>query len=158
MRAALIIGAALLLFGCGETVAPAREIGPELDCGAGFKALVAGLDRNSELVVTRHTRGSIAYRDDRHGRLYVVTLPDHPAHPAVFVREVAPTSETMIIDSNGCGFGDKAAFDLEMRAYDTFDRLLNAEEPCYLCSSDRLQSPSVDRRLPPPPKDDRVAF
>ncbi|GLK47103.1 hypothetical protein GCM10017620_00760 [Brevundimonas intermedia] len=152
MRAALSIGAALLLFGCGETVAPAREIGPDLDCAPGFKALVAELDGNSELVVTRYTRGSNAYRDDRHNRLYVVTLPDHPAHPALFVREVVPTSETMIIHSNGCGFGDQAAFDLEMRAYDAFDRLLNAEEPCYLCSSDRLQSPSVDPRLPPPPQ------
>lgn len=151
MRAALAIGAALMLFGCEETAAPAREIGPGLDCSRGFKALVADLDSSPELVVSRYTRGSNAYRDDRHNRLYVVTLPDNPAHPAVFVREVFPTTEAIIVDSNGCGFGDKAAFDLEMRAYDTFDRLLNAEEPCYLCSSDRLQSPSVDTRLPPPP-------
>lgn len=151
MRAALIIGAALFLLGCTETVTPAREIGPSLECAAGFKSLVADLDSNPELVVTRHPRGSNAYRDDRLNRLYLVTLPDHPAHPAVFVREVSPTTETMIIDSNGCGFGDQVAFRQTMGAYDAFDRLLNAEEPCYLCSSDRLQSPSVDTRLTPPP-------
>ena len=152
MRAALAIGAALLLAGCNEQLTRAREVGPHLDCSRGFNQLVADLDSTPELVVSRYTRGSNAYRDDRHNRLYVVTLPDNPAHPAVFVREVFPTTEAIIIDSNGCGFGDRAAFDLEMRAYDTFDRLLNAEEPCYLCSSDRLSSPSVDTRLPPPPE------
>lgn len=151
MRAALFIGAAFLLFGCGEKPKLAREIGPELDCSRGFKALVADLDKNPGLIVARYTRGSNAYRDDRYNRLYIVTLPDNPAHPAVFVREVFPTTEGMIIDSNGCGFGEKTAFDLEMRAYDTFDRLLNAEEPCFLCTVDRLRSPSIDTRLPPPP-------
>ena len=152
MRAALIIGAAFLLFGCAEKPAPAQEIGPQLDCARGFRALVANLDANPDLLASRHLRGSNAYRDDRHHLVYVVTLPDHPAHPAIFVREVALTSEAAIIDSNGCGFGDKVAFDQEMRLYDAFDRLLNAEEPCYLCSSDRLRSPSIEPRLPPPPE------
>jgi hypothetical protein len=136
---------------CQPPQRQAREIGPELDCAKGFGALVAELDGNHGLVVDRHDRGSNAYRDDRLNRVYVVTLPDHPAHPAVFLREAAFTSEAIIIDSNGCGFGDKTEFDREMRAYDSFDRLLNAEEPCFLCSASRLQSPTVDRRLPPPP-------
>ncbi|WP_312736325.1 hypothetical protein [Brevundimonas sp.] len=155
MRPAPIIGAALLLFGCAEKPAPAREIGPQMDCARGFRALVAELDANPGLVVSRHPRGSSTYRDDRQNRLYLVTLPSHPAHPAIFLRQVFPTSEGMIIDSNGCGFGDRAAFDLEMQAYDAFDRLLNAEEPCYLCSSDRLQSPTVSWRYSPPPADER---
>ena len=154
MRAALIIGAALLLFGCKRPAEPeyASYGLASLDCKKGFKALVAELDAAKNFIVWRHERGLTEYRDDRHLTLYLVTLPDHPAHPAIFLRRVNVAIDSLSVDSGGCGFGDKEAFQQEKTAYQLFDRMLTEEHPCYWCDGSKPASPTVDaRRTPPPP-------
>ncbi|WP_438851900.1 hypothetical protein [Brevundimonas nasdae] len=159
MRAALIIGAALLLFGCGRTAKPeyASYGLAALDCKKGFEALVAELDAARNLIVWRHEKGLNEYRDDSDLSLYLVTLPDHPAHPAIFLRRVNVAIDSFGIDSSGCGFGDKEAFEREKTAYQLFDRMLTEEHPCYWCDGSKPASPSVWRHItppPPPPPDD----
>ncbi|MET4684937.1 hypothetical protein [Brevundimonas faecalis] len=151
MRAALLIGAAFLLAGCSQE-RPVRQFGSAfLDCSQGFDALAAEIKRTPAIIAEEYDRGTSAYRDDRASALYLITRPDHPAHPAIFVRHVALSSEGASIVSGGCGFGDLKALDTELKAYSAFDRMLNAEYVCHLCSSDRLLSPSAIDRYPPPP-------
>jgi len=151
MRAALIIGSALFLSSCTPRH-PAVEFGNvALDCRKGFDALRSEIVSIPGVVADEHDRGSSAYRDDRALKLYLITQPDHPAHPAIFVRQVVPSIEVTQIISGGCGFGDQSALERELKAYQQFDRLLNAEEDCFMCTPSRLESPTVDRRRPPPP-------
>ena len=159
MRAALIIGAALLLLGCKRTAEPeyASYGLASLDCKKGFRALVAKLDAAKNFIVWRHERGLTEYRDDRDLSLYLVTLADHPAHPAIFLRRVNVATDSFNIDSGGCGFGDKEAFEQEKTAYQLFDRMLTEEHPCSWCDASKPVSPSVWRHItppPPPPPDD----
>jgi len=44
------------------------------------------------------------------GRLYVFTLPGHPAHPAVLMKNTSISSEGVSWYVNGCGWGDRKAF------------------------------------------------
>ena len=156
MRAALIVGAALLLFGCKRTAEPeyASYGLAALDCKKGFKALVAELDSAKNFTVWRHERGLTEYRDDRDLSLYLVTLPDHLAHPAIFLRRVNVSIDAFGVDSGGCGFGDEDAFEQEKTAYQLFDRMLTEEHPCYWCDGSKSVSPSIWRITPPPPPDD----
>ena len=151
MRAVLLIGTAIFLSSCNKFSDPAEVGFMDLDCHKGFEALASEIRSSPGVVSDERERGSSAYRDDRLNALFLVTRPDHPAHPAIFVRRVLPGIELTITASGGCGFGDRAAFEREMQLYAAFDRLLNAEEHCYLCSPGRPESPTVDRRLPPPP-------
>ena len=151
MRAALLIGAAFLLAGCSQEQ-PVQPFGSAfLDCTKGFDALVTEIKRTPAIVAEEYDHGTSAYRDDRASALYLITRPDHPAHPAIFVRHVVLSSESASIVSGGCGFGDLKALDTALQSYSAFDRMLNAEYVCYLCSSAKLTSPSAMHRYPPPP-------
>ena len=153
MRAALILGAAFLLAACereDETYYSARTL--ELKCEVGFEALSRDIKERRATFASEYEFGSSAYRDDRTDTVYIVTLPDHPAHPAIFARYVLVTSEGASIGSGACGYGDKSAFDEELRRYIVFDHLLTNEESCSLCSGNN--SPSITHRggpIPPPP-------
>lgn len=123
-----------------------------LDCGKGFEALSSEIAERPGIIGTTYERGSNAWRDDRSLDLFVVTQPDHPAHPAIFVRHVILTTEGSSVSTDFCGYGDGAETRRMVEAYNTFDRVLNAEEACYLCDQARETSPSLWARTPPPPK------
>jgi hypothetical protein len=150
---AWIAATSLALAGCAERPPKIAVFngGAGLDCTAGFENLVREISTKPDIVAAIHDRGASAYREDRTATLYLVTLPDHPAHPAIFKRSVVPGSERSFVVSGACGYGDKAALDREIEAYDAFDKLLNAEEACFLCGEGRLESPTIGRQLPPPP-------
>lgn len=152
MRAALLIGAAFLLAGCSQE-RQVQQIGASdiLDCAKGFDTLVSEIKNRPAIVAEEYDRGTSAYRDDRMLNLYLVTQPDHPAHPAIFVRHVLLTTESTSVMTGGCGYGDKTALEAELKTYSAFDLMLNAEYNCYLCADDKLNSPTLSRRFPPPP-------
>ena len=121
-----------------------------LDCTKSFDANVALIAARPAVVADIYQDGADAYRDDRSLALFVVTKPGHPAHPAIFTRSIVLSTEGSGVVTGGCGYGDHAALQHELSLYSDFDRLLNAEEKCWLCSNQRLVSPTVDHRYPPP--------
>lgn len=150
-RAIAALGVLSLIAGCQQGVTQVADYnsGGGLVCTKGFDTLVEEISATPAIVVAKYERGLDAYRDDRTESLYLVTLPDHPAHPAIFKRSVAATSEGIGFASGACGYGDLAAMRKEVAAYSAFDSLLKAEERCWLCNTEKL-SPSIDRRMPPP--------
>ncbi|NSX32193.1 hypothetical protein HTK96_02275 [Brevundimonas vesicularis] len=92
MRAALFIGAALLLSSCTPKHSTVEFGNIGLDCRRGFEALRSEIASIPGVVAVEHDRGSSVYRDDRELKLYLVTQPDHPAHPAIFNRQVVRAS------------------------------------------------------------------
>ncbi|WP_427791534.1 hypothetical protein [Brevundimonas diminuta] len=152
MKAALLIGAAFLLAGCSQEQSVQQIGGSDfLDCAKSFDALVSEIKNRPAIVAEEYDRGTSAYRDDRMLNLYLVTQPDHPAHPAIFVRHILLTTEGTSVMTSGCGYGDKTALEAELKTYSAFDLMLNAEYNCYLCTDDKLNSPTLSRRFPPPP-------
>lgn len=141
-----------LLTGCQQQEAQIVEYNgwSNLECAKGFEALVKEIASTPGIVTSIYERGSDTYRDDRNYSLFLVTKPDHPAHPAIFLRFIVPTSEGNVINTRACGYGDLEAMRREVATQAAFDRLLQAEEACYLCDTEKM-SPSVDRRFPPPP-------
>ena len=141
-----------LLAGCQQRAEQVADYnsGLTLQCNKGFDALVREIASTPGIVASTYDRGSDTYRDDRNYSLFVVTKPDHPAHPAIFLRFLAQTSEGTRIGNSACGYGDLEAMRREVAAYSAFSRLLQSEEQCWLCGTEKL-SPSVEGRLPPPP-------
>lgn len=146
------LGVVSLLAGCQQQEAQVAEYnsGVDLVCAKGFDTLVREISSTPAIVTAKYERGLDAYRDDRTESLYLVTHSDHPAHPAVFKRSVVSTLHNISFVSGACGYGDLEAMRREVAAYSAFDRLLQAEEDCELCGTEKM-SPSVARRLPPPP-------
>lgn len=149
MKAALIIGAAFLLAACQQTEAKFHTTGPDremLVCEIGFEANVREIKARPMIEVDEREHGSSAYFDRHLERLYIVTKPDHPAHPAIFMRWVVLTTESINFTTDACGYGDRDALNEAVGRYRAFDKLLDAEYPCFLC----------DRHLRSPTQHDRV--
>ncbi|ADL00624.1 hypothetical protein [Brevundimonas subvibrioides] len=126
-----------------------------LDCSKGFEALVAKI---------KSEPGTLDWgSDDEPTRLiqqfgkeqyYIVTNPTHPAHPAIIHRGPLVYSEGVGMILEGCAFGDRAALDDDLRAYERMDQAMDAEFSCALCSP-RWRSPALLRNIeshatPPP--------
>jgi hypothetical protein len=99
----------------GTNGEPGRPDLIALNCGAGFDSLSSGVNF---LVLPGYREGY--QREEKSGMVYVhsgkdpdeyyVTLPSHPAHPAVFLYthnrdRCVPGTHTV-----GCGFGDTKEF------------------------------------------------
>ncbi|WP_449252630.1 hypothetical protein [Brevundimonas naejangsanensis] len=150
MRAVLLIGAAFFLAGCSREQ-PAYEAGNGvMECAKGFDALLSEIKGKRSIISDEYALGSSIYRDDQKARLYIVTRPDHPAHPAIFLKLTTVSGAGISVLSNGCGYGDADAFNQEMLIYNAYDKVLNEELPCFECAPDKRVSPSVIRRIPAP--------
>lgn len=144
MKAALTIGAAFLLAACQQPIPKFHSTGPEpemLVCEIGFDANVREIKDRPMIEADEHGQGSSAYFDRHLERLYIVTKPDHPAHPAIFMRWVALTTESINFMTDACGYGDRDALNEAVGRYRAFDKLLDAEYPCWMCD-EHLRSPT----------------
>ena len=158
MKAALTIGAAFLLAACQEPQTNLHTTNPHphfLDCKFGFEANVRAIKNRPMIEPYEGEHTSSSYQDRFHGLLFIVTQSDHPAHPAIFVRSIAATTESLTYNTDACGYGDRDALNEAVGRYRAFDKLLNAEHVCDLCF-DHLTSPTVEyvaanSFIPPPP-------
>ncbi|MHC3126947.1 hypothetical protein OB03_06380 [Brevundimonas sp. GN22] len=144
MRAALILGAAFLVAACQQPQPKIHTTGPEpemLVCEIGFEANVREIKARKMIESDEREHGSSAYFDRHLERVYIVTQPDHPAHPAIFMRWVVLTTESINFMTDACGYGDRDALNEAVGRYRAFDKLLDAEYPCYTC--DNLRSPTL---------------
>lgn len=160
MKAALIIGAAFLLAACQSPEPGFHSSGLDtglLDCKIGFQANVRAIKSRPMIEPYEGEHTSSSYQDRYSDLLFIVTQPDHPAHPAIFVRSVGVTTESFVYHTDACGYGDRDALKEAVRRYKAFDKLLSAEHSCgYPCFAQVL-SPTeeyvgANSFIPPPPK------
>lgn len=157
MKAALIIGAAFLLAACQSPEPGFHSSGLDtglLDCKIGFQANVRAIKNRPMIEPYEGEHTSSGYHDRFRELLFIVTQPDHPAHPAIFMRSVAVTTESINFLTEACGYGDRDALNEAVGRYRAFDKLLDAEHGCSLCSN-HLVSPTVEyvaatEFVPPP--------
>lgn len=115
MRAAFALSA-LALVACAPEPAPPVPL--QFDCAAGFETLSARIAAEPALHQAPPQSGE-PYRFYSAGDgsvSYVVTLPDAPAHPAVFRQRAAPGGAAAGMVNDGCRYGGAVAYD-QLAAY-----------------------------------------
>ena len=117
MRAALLLGGALVLSACSPT-APATEAetpaAVAFDCATGFDALSAAIAAAPGLKAAPKEPGEpYRFYSATDGSVsYMITEPGAPGHPAV-LRQAAKGGA---IVNDGCPYGDRAGYE-QLLAY-----------------------------------------
>jgi len=105
--AALLLLAAFCLPACAPKAQPPQAVA--LDCSQPFEALKAKILAQPTLKAAPQepTEPYRAYSTADGHASYFITEPGAPAHPAILMQRAANGR----IDSTGCAYGDKTAYD-----------------------------------------------
>jgi hypothetical protein len=111
---ALILAAAAATAAAGDDK-PARLNNPDLNCKAGYEALLTQTREQQGLAeAPSDTPSLIVYRSPNERAIYTVTRKTHPAYPAIVRQKVSggPGSGeggAVTIQTLSCAYGDHAA-------------------------------------------------
>ncbi len=102
-----------LAVAAGLVAASIHQYGSDLDCSLGYIAL------REQVTQFAHEPSRLPggnpmfdlYSDENSRAVYTLTALENPAHPAIFMRSLAPQSAPATASRSACGFGDKAAFE-----------------------------------------------
>lgn len=112
---------------------PARLNNPDLNCKAGYEALLTQTKEQAGLVESASDSPSlIVYRSPAEKAIYTVTRKTHPAYPAIVRQKVsggagAGDGGAATVQMLSCGFGDHAAMRKFMGTFIEKNAQLKAE-------------------------------
>lgn len=112
---------------------PARLNNPDLNCKAGYEALLTQTREQKGLVeATSDSPSLIVYRSPAEKAIYTVTRKTHPAYPAIVRQKVSGSAGSgdggaATVQMLSCGFGDHAAMRKFMGAFIEKNAQLKAE-------------------------------
>lgn len=129
---------ALLLFAAATASAaadnkPARLNNPDLNCKAGYEALVHQTEAQAGLAETASDSPSLlVYRSPGEKAIYTITRKTHPAYPAIVRQKISggPGSGeggAATIQMLSCGYGDHAELRKFMGSFIQKNAALTAE-------------------------------
>lgn len=90
----------------------------ELNCAQGFEAIRAEILARPGLEPAPDAPGEpYEILNEETGRAsYILTKPEAPAHPAVFIQTATRRDGARVMEHEGCAFGDAAEYD-QLLAY-----------------------------------------
>ena len=90
----------------------------ELDCAQGFDAIRAAILARPGLTPAPDAPGEpYEIFNEESGRAsYILTRPEAPAHPAVFIQTATRRDGERVMEHEGCAFGNAAEYD-QLLAY-----------------------------------------
>ena len=90
----------------------------ELDCAQGFDAIRAAILARPGLTPAPDAPGEpYEIFNEESGRAsYILTRPEAPAHPAVFIQTATRRDGERVMEREGCAFGNAAEYD-QLLAY-----------------------------------------
>ncbi len=98
--------------------APVPVAAFELNCAQGFDAIRAAILARPGLTPAPDAPGEpYEILNEESGRAsYILTRPEAPAHPAVFIQTATRRDGERVMEHEGCAFGDAAEYD-QLLAY-----------------------------------------
>jgi len=117
-RAGLACGLLGLALAACAPPAPEPVAAFQLDCARGFDAIRAEILARPGLTPAPDAPGEPyeIFNEETGRASYILTRPEAPAHPAVFIQTATRRDGERVMEHEGCAFGDAAEYD-QLLAY-----------------------------------------